>query len=383
MPLLSNQPPRIQLPVSADIGHHLVSLLRVADLRGCGGARFPTAVKINSSLGRRPHLIINVCDGEPLVAKDHVLVHTSPTVLADGAALVARAVQARSLVFAVPAGSAAELAVRRLLVAEAELLAGAEVLCVPPRYVSSEETSLASLLNGGDARPLFKEQPLSLLGPGPGRVPVLVLNAETCARIALIWCAEPAAASSRLMTITGAVVLAGVVEAPGTTTVTDLIHAAGGLTQHPQAVLLGGYGGTWCPWEWVGHLTLDDLVARGLSLGAGLVHVLGEGCPLQEVGMVLRYLAGESAGQCGPCMFGLPAIATDWSQLSDVATATPALERLTLRLPKIDGRGACRHPDGVVRFAASALSTFKDHIDAHLFGHCPRSVAMAGPRSAV
>jgi ferredoxin len=83
------------------------------------------------------------------------------------------------------------------------------------------------------------------------------------------------------------------------------------------------------------------------------IHLMGGTCPLVEVERVLSHLAGESAGQCGPCMFGLPAIADDWRRLGDPHQSAAALQRLQRRLVEIAGRGACRHPAG--RCAVSPL----------------------------
>ena len=124
------------------------------------------------------------------------------------------------------------------------------------------------------------------------------------------------------------------------------------------------------PWAEASRHTVAGRAGIGVDPGAGLLHVLGSDCPVVVVGDLLRYLAAESASQCGPCMFGLPAIADDWSELADPRTAAAAHARLLRRLPVIVGRGACRHPDGAVRMAASALATFAAHLDAHRRGDC-------------
>jgi NADH:ubiquinone oxidoreductase subunit F (NADH-binding) len=94
-------------------------------------------------------------------------------------------------------------------------------------------------------------------------------------------------------------------------------------------------------------------------------------CGLAETARVARYLAGESAGQCGPCVFGLPAVA---DALETVAASRPdarrALERLPRLAAQIAGRGACSHPDGAVRLADSALRVFAPEVEFHLRGVC-------------
>jgi len=47
--------------------------------------------------------------------------------------------------------------------------------------------------------------------------------------------------------------------------------------------------------------------------GAGLIAALpADACGIAETARLVRYLAAESAGQCGPCLFGLAAIFGDW-----------------------------------------------------------------------
>jgi NADH:ubiquinone oxidoreductase subunit F (NADH-binding) len=93
-------------------------------------------------------------------------------------------------------------------------------------------------------------------------------------------------------------------------------------------------------------------------------------CGLAETARVLRYLAAESAGQCGPCRSGLPRIAAAFAELAGPAPdarCVPSLERWS---GLVTGRGACHHPDGTVRLVASALRVFRAEIDAHLRGRC-------------
>jgi NADH:ubiquinone oxidoreductase subunit F (NADH-binding) len=246
--------------------------------------------------------------------------------------------------------------------------------------VASEASALASAALGDAPLPAFHEHPTSTGGTRSGDA-VLVLNAETLAQVALLWGGQRAPLS-RLVTLSGALPASGVLEATPATTVADLVERAGGALERPRAVLVGGYGGSWLDWATAAPLTLarlDDLV----GLGAGLLHVLGTGsCPVQEVTAITDYLASQSAGQCGPCMFGLPALALDWRELGQARTATAAWQRLHRRLPVVEGRGACRHPDGAVRQLATAVRTFGGHLQQHQAGTCDAAVrTLAGVRS--
>jgi NADH:ubiquinone oxidoreductase subunit F (NADH-binding) len=95
-------------------------------------------------------------------------------------------------------------------------------------------------------------------------------------------------------------------------------------------------------------------------------------CGLAETARVLRYLAGQSAGQCGPCTFGLPAIADALAHIAWQGRDERAAEWLSSLLPLVDKRGACHLPDGAVALAASALRVFAADLRQHLTrGPCP------------
>ena len=132
-------------------------------------------------------------------------------------------------------------------------------------------------------------------------------------------------------------------------------------------MLTGGYGGTWLPIGQAQTSTSPAAFAEaGAALGPGIIVALpSRACGLAESARILHWLADQTAGQCGPCVFGLPAIARDFAAIAG-CQIDPALHgRLRRRLGVITGRGACRHPDGAVRFAVSALRVFGPHLNAH------------------
>ena len=94
-------------------------------------------------------------------------------------------------------------------------------------------------------------------------------------------------------------------------------------------------------------------------MGAGIVICLpATACGLAESARVLRYLAEESAGQCGPCVFGLPALAEALADLAYHGGRRRTVEQISSLLPVVEGRGACRHPDGATQLVRSTLRTF-------------------------
>jgi len=140
------------------------------------------------------------------------------------------------------------------------------------------------------------------------------------------------------------------------------------------ALLVGGYFGTWVAAEQALRLRLidADLASAGASLGARAIFALPRSaCGLVESAHVIRYLADESAGQCGPCVHGLDAIAGAFERLArggrDAAGAPAQLKRW---LGQVKGRGACRHPDGAARLVESALRVFGAEVELHARGRC-------------
>ncbi|MGQ5637885.1 MULTISPECIES: NADH-ubiquinone oxidoreductase-F iron-sulfur binding region domain-containing protein [unclassified Streptomyces] len=141
-----------------------------------------------------------------------------------------------------------------------------------------------------------------------------------------------------------------------------------------RAVLLGGFAGTWLPTVQLDTpLTRRDLAPLGAAPGAGVLIALPRtACGLSETARMLAYLAAHSARQCGPCRLGLPAVAEDFATLAAGRADPGLLSRLRRRTGVLPDRGACRHPDGAARLAASALRAFADDVDRHrTHGPCP------------
>jgi NADH:ubiquinone oxidoreductase subunit F (NADH-binding) len=187
-----------------------------------------------------------------------------------------------------------------------------------------------------------------------------------------------------LVTISGDVTCSGVYEVETGTPIGEVLTLANAAAD-AGAVLLGGYGGTWQRITEVASLPLSPAGLRpaGASPGAGVLAVLpADSCGISETARILGYLARQSARQCGPCQFGLPAIADDFAQLAMGRPDGDPVRRLRRRLAVIPGRGACRHPDGAVRLAASALTAFAADLQAHA-ARRPCRAAQRGPQGTV
>jgi NADH:ubiquinone oxidoreductase subunit F (NADH-binding) len=356
-------------------------------LTGRGGGGFPASIKLAVARagGSGGTVVVNGMESEPASDKDKVLLTRSPHLVLDGAQYVAALCRASRIVVCIPQSGDGVAAVVAQAMAErsASRYAGtAEMMVRPPdRFVAGEESALVNFVNHGVPRPMFrvdKGTPLRI-----GKHPALVHNAETLAHIALIARHGPAPFRARglahepgtcLVTISGAVAQPGVVEVDRGTPLWEIVAMSDPVAS-PQALLVGGYGGAWIgPEHFATPYASSSLRTIGASAGVGVVAVLGhDTCGVAESARLARFLADQSAGQCGPCLFGLPAIADDMTRLARGEGGADLVPRLLRRLDEVRGRGACRHPDGAVGLVGSALKTFAADVVAHERGQpCAR-----------
>jgi NADH:ubiquinone oxidoreductase subunit F (NADH-binding) len=339
----------------------LIETVEAAGLRGRGGAAFPTAAKLAvvAAARHRPVVVVNAVEGEPASKKDRSLLRVAPHLVLDGAVLAAAATGADEIVIGLPA----RLAELDRAIAERgrdRRAVAIRTARTPAGYVTGEETALLRALADKPAKPASKP-PYPFERGLRGR-PTLVLNVETLAHVALIARAgaEAYGDGTALVTLGGAVARPGVHEIPLGTTLGEALRACGGCSSDIAGILLGGYFG-----RWVAPAEAASLQLTADIVGAGVIVALpASTCAAGEVARVARYLASQSARQCGPCTHGLAAVA---DALDPGARGDRRAEvgRLTAL---VAGRGACRHPDGAARFVESALEVFATEFARHA-GH--------------
>ncbi|MCO8270626.1 proton-conducting membrane transporter [Actinoplanes sp. TRM 88003] len=357
----------------------VIGMARDAGLTGRGGAGFPLWRKLSAvaAAGRPAVVIGNGAEGEPASGKDRALLTYAPNLVLDGLQLAASGT--RSAVLYAPLG--AHRALRELI--DARRGAGLDrvpvrLVAAPDAFVAGEESAAAAAVAGRAAVPADKL--VRITESGPGGAPMLVQNVETLAHLAMIarygpgWfraAGTPDEPGTFLATVSGAVAAPGVVEAGYGVALGDLVAAAGGATAPLRSVLVGGYHGGWVPADAALPVSRAALTPYGISPGAGVIVALPRtACGLLETARIAGCLADQVAGQCGPCVNGLPRLA---STLSDLAhrRARPGLPAEVDRLARlVTGRGACRHPDGTARLVLSALRAFEADVAAHLAGRC-------------
>ncbi len=374
-------------------GADLVDEVEASGLRGHGGAWFPVGAKWRSVRGtgiRKPVVVANAAEGEPASGKDRFLVEHLPHLVLDGAAAAATAVGAGRVYVHVPARSVGP--VERAL--EERRRAGVEhcqteVVVAPDRFLAGQESAVvATIVGRRPGIPTFSGI-TTVRDQGVGGRPTLVQNVESLAHAALVarfgaaWFRSAGTAEApgtMLLTVTGRWNEPRILEAPLGTPVGAVLQLGPDQARGVQGVLFGGYGGGWLTTAEALSIPLTEEATRtrGSSLGAGVVALLpSDVCPLAEVSRVVGYLEREGAGQCGPCVNGLAVLHSAMQQLAHRPnTLRGGLAAIPTICGLVEGRGACRHPDGVARFVRSALRVFGEHAELHLRrGPCRNSPA--------
>jgi NADH:ubiquinone oxidoreductase subunit F (NADH-binding) len=375
---------RIHGPLPARSCPELIEMVERSGLRGRGGADFPAARKLRTvaelACGSASAVVVNGSETEPESAKDRLLLTALPHLVLDGALLAAHAVGAREVIVKVSESAHRSLRALQGAISVRDNHVPIRVVSGPDGYVAGEESAVMHQLNGGRTVPTFV--PPRPFERGYRNRPTLINNPETLGQIALIarfgdsWFRELGTAAdpgSVLVTVSGAVASPGVYELEFGTSMQDLLTAAGGATEPLQALLVGGYFGTWVDSSAALQIRLarTDLISIGGSLGSGVIIALGQSaCGLRESGRVVSYLAGQSAGQCGPCKYGLAGIAHLFDAVVQGAARERDIHKLERWIGEVRGRGACHHPDGVARFAQSALDVFAHETELHRVARC-------------
>jgi len=377
---------RLGDPTSGIRGSALIDAVEASGLLGRGGAGFPVGTKwrgLADSSRKAPVVLVNGAEGEPLSAKDRALMRLRPHLVLDGAALAAEALDAAEIVVYVgeehsSARDTIERAVAERLMAGDALGRRIRLVAAPQGYISGEASAAVNRVNTGTALPTASPPRPSEVGIAGG--PTLVQNVESLAYAALIsrfgpdWYREAGRGETRgtaLVTVGGAVARRGVREIELGTPLAELATRAGAERDQTRAVLIGGYFGTWIEAADAWSLPLDPSAMRqaGLSFGCGLVWFLPvDACPVAATTRIMAFMAGSSAGQCGPCIFGLAAISNAMARLAGGDGSTDDLAHVERWAGLVRGRGACRHPDGAVELLTSALRTFDDELRVHARG---------------
>lgn len=372
----------------------ITELVKASNLRGRGGAGFPTGMKwsvvpMGASAPRPKYIAVNADEMEPGTFKDRLLMEQNPHLLLEGIAITARAVEAE-VAYIFLRGEYTLCAARlREAIGEAEK-AGLPDGCrihlhtSAGRYMCGEETGMLNALEGKRANPRTKP-------PYPGvsglwGKPTVVNNVETLCNLPGIlaqgaeWyrkLSRSADGGTKLYGVSGLVQRPGLWELPMGTTVGAILELAGGMRAGRQlrGLLPGGASTAFLTPD---HLDVAmDFTAvqkAGSRMGTGTMIVLDDrSCPVGLVANLIHFFARESCGWCTPCWSGLGWADKLLTALEAGAGQKGDLEKLE-QLAGFWGPGAtfCALAPGAADPLLSALKYFREDFERHVDArHCP------------
>jgi NADH-quinone oxidoreductase subunit F len=363
----------------------VIAELEAANLRGRGGAGFPTARKWRgvretaAAAGSELTLVANAAEGEPGTFKDRTLLLEQPYAFLEGVCIALYASGASSAHVGIKERFTGPLT--RLTTALEEVVAegwyGADrirVVTGPDAYLFGEETGMLEVIEGNLPLPrIVKPFDAGLNATTSVPNPTIVNNVETLSHVARIlangaaWFREAGTAASpgtMVFTVVGDVDSPGVYElALGTSVRTLLEDIAGG--RDIKAVYSGVSNAVMTPEQFDTELCFDAMRDAGMGLGSGGFIVYGQHRNIVDVLSVLvNFLAVESCGQCNACKLGNTDMAAILAKVQRGEAVQTDLETLLKRTHTVTDQNRCYLPVGSQLLVGSTVERFVDEFVA-------------------
>jgi NADH-quinone oxidoreductase subunit F len=372
----------------------IIAIIEAADLRGMGGAGFPTHRKW-APVAAKPdgdkYIICNGNEDEPGTFKDRYLLEHTPNQVIEGALIAAVAVRANHVVLYINPHEPQAIEVGRKAVQQWQAsapfaaierhLGGKLSLAVVPSsglYIGGEETAAIATVEG--AFPFPRRKPPFPADAGVNGHPTIVNNTETLAHVPGIlrngaqWYRElgvGAATGTKLYSLSGDILRPGLYELPMGISLEELVFTyGGGMLQGKEfkTVFTGGPSNTLLTKRNLDvPLDFESVRARHSRLGTGAMIVISEGTSIvRKVAEYVEFFAAGSCGQCPPCKGGTFQLTRLLNRIDTgrgVHGDLEALENLCRILP---GSGRCGLIDGAVTVVESSLHNFRDEYLAQL-----------------
>ncbi|MDR2015908.1 MAG: NADH-quinone oxidoreductase subunit NuoF [Azoarcus sp.] len=372
----------------------IIAELKASNLRGRGGAGFPTGLKwsfMPRSFPGDKYLACNSDEGEPGTFKDRDILRHNPHTVIEGMLIAAYATGCtrgynyihgeifevyRRFEEALDEARAAGFLGQNILGSEFsfELFAhhgyGA--------YICGEETALLESMEGKKGQPRFK--PPFPASYGLYGKPTTVNNTETFASVPFIMkmggeafmnLGKPGNGGTKIFSVSGHVCRPGNYEINLGTPFSDLLAMAGGMRggRKLKAVIPGGSSAPVVPADIMMDCTMDfDSISRaGSMLGSGAVIVMDETtCMVWALERLSRFYHEESCGQCTPCREGTGWLYRVVHRIEHGAGRPEDLDLLLSVAENISGRTICALGDAAAGPVQSFVKHFADEFGYHI-----------------
>ncbi|MFN2347949.1 MAG: NADH-quinone oxidoreductase subunit NuoF [Thioalkalivibrio sp.] len=370
----------------------VIEEMKKSNLRGRGGAGFPTGLKWSFMPRNAPgqkYVVCNSDESEPGTCKDRDILRFNPHALVEGMAIAGYAIGA-TVGYNYMRGEFMDEPYQRFVQAVREayeqgflgkdiLGSGMDFDLYPTlgagAYICGEETALLESLEGKKGQPRFKP-------PFPANFGLYgrptTINTESLASVPSIireggdWFAAlgiPKSGGEKLFSVSGHVNKPGNFEVPLGTPFKDLLEMAGGVLdgRKLKAVIPGGSSVPVVPGDVMltANMDYDSVANVGSMLGSGAVIVMDETTDMvKALQRISRFYFSESCGQCTPCREGTGWLYRMLTRIVEGKGRMEDLERLDDVASKIEGRTICALGDA----AAMPVRSFVKHF-RHEFEH--------------
>ena len=377
----------------------VVEAVKASNLRGRGGAGFPTGMKwgfIPQDNPKPKYLVVNADESEPGTCKDIPLMMASPHTLVEGVIISSYAIRANTA-FIYVRGEVLHVVRRLQRAVEEAYLSGhlgknihdsgydldLVVHAGAGAYICGEETALLDSLEGRRGQPRLRPPFPAVAGLYAS--PTVINNVESIASVPSIldrgaeWFSAMGTEKSKgygIFSLSGHVTNPGQFEAPLGITLRKLIELAGGI-RDGRELKFWTPGGSSTPILTAEHLDIpldfEAVAEAGSMLGTRALQIFDETtCVVRAVLRWTEFYKHESCGKCTPCREGTWWMAQTLARLEQGRGSEEDLHLLVDQCENILGRAFCALGDGATSPITSSIEYFKDEYLAHLtHGGCP------------
>lgn len=374
-----------------------------AQIRGRGGAGFPTGLKWKFAAGyqsEQKYVVVNADEGDPGAFMDRSVLEGDPHSILEAMAIGGYAIGANYGFIYIRAEY--PIAVHRLEIAiaqarEAGLLGknimgtgfdfDVDIRLGAGAFVCGEETALLTSVEGkrGEPRP----RPPFPAEQGLWGVPTFVNNVETLANVPVIftkgaeWFASIGTEKSKgtkVFAMAGKINNIGLVEVPMGTTLREMIYDIGGGIPEGKAfkaAQTGGPSGGCLPASLLDtEIDFDNLIKAGSMMGSGGLIVMDEtDCMVDIAKFFLEFTQDESCGKCPPCRIGTKRMLEILQRITDGNGVQEDIVNLEVLARTISSSSLCALGQTAPNPVLATLKFFRDEYDAHINEkRCPAGV---------
>ena len=363
----------------------IIAEIKKANLRGRGGAGFPTAIKwdtVSKAPDPKKFLVCNFAEGEPGTYKDRYLASKNPYIILEGMLIAAYAIDAKQAIIGTkekfkPIVKRVQRAIKEMEDDGVIQPGYLRLVLGPDEYLLGEEKGLLEVIYGRAPIPRFFPPFLYGVGVGPTETnPAVVNNAETMSHVVHIirngadWFRSMGTQDTPgtiMLSLSGDLKRPGMYEVEAGLTVRQMLYdlAGGPSSDKPiKAVFSGVANRVMTPDQFDLKVDFGTLRAAGVGLGSAGFMVYDQSRNMIEVAWLFsKFLAVSSCGQCIPCSMGTRVITEYLTKLRDGHGSRKDIEAILIETGRCTNQTRCFLPTQESVLIRSVIEKFREEFN--------------------